>query len=286
MSQAPNEKAKDAYALYKQGVSLIDISKKLELPAGTVRRWKSAYKWEGERSLQSERSEKQKAAPQEVAPASLVETLTEKERLFCEIYVRNFNATQAAIKAGYSYDTAYAIGYENLRKPKIRDYVGILKEAKKAAIMLDTDDLVELQMRIAFADITDFLEFGRTLIPVMSAFGPVTYENPVTGKKEPLLREVNDVRFKESFEVDGALVSQVKMGKDGASIKLEDRQKALDWLSKFFESFPQDRHKRDYDNARLALEERTVKLQEAKAQSNNETEVEDLTALAEMLKDD
>ena len=58
MSQAPNEKVHEAHALYLKGMPLIDISTKLNLPAGTVRRWKSSYKWEAERSGESERSEK------------------------------------------------------------------------------------------------------------------------------------------------------------------------------------------------------------------------------------
>lgn len=270
MSRAINEKVKEAEELYKSGMSLSDIAKKLELPEGTVRSWKNRGKWSCNATQRKCNVAKESRTAPKPMESSLAMSLTEKERLFCEIYVRNFNATQAAIKAGYSYDSAYAIGYENLRKPHIRNYIGALKEAKKAAIMLDTDDLVELQMRIAFADITDFLEFGRVLIPVMGAFGPIVRKNERTGEEEPLLREVNDVRFRESFEVDGGLISQVKMGKDGASIKLEDRQKALDWLAKFFESFPSDKHKREYDNAKLALEERSVRAQEAKLKDNGD----------------
>ena len=63
MSQAPNKKVKEAHDLYMQGLPLIDISKKLALPAGTVRRWKSSYKWENERSELCERSEKKHGAP-------------------------------------------------------------------------------------------------------------------------------------------------------------------------------------------------------------------------------
>lgn len=50
MPKAKNPKAVEAKALFLQGMKLIDISKKLDLPEGTVRRWKSTYKWESERS--------------------------------------------------------------------------------------------------------------------------------------------------------------------------------------------------------------------------------------------
>ena len=46
--------------------------------------------------------------------------LNEKQKLFIDYYIQSGNATQAAKKAGYSPNTAYAIGAENLRKPQIQ----------------------------------------------------------------------------------------------------------------------------------------------------------------------
>ena len=45
--------------------------------------------------------------------------LTKKEERFCQEYLIDLNSAQAAIRAGYSKNSAYAIGFENLRKPKI-----------------------------------------------------------------------------------------------------------------------------------------------------------------------
>lgn len=72
---------------------------------------------------------------------------------------------------------------------------------------------------------------GRENIQVMGAFGPVMVENKETGKKEVLEKEVNTVKFKQSEDVDGTLIMEVKQGKDGASIKLVDKMKALQWLA-------------------------------------------------------
>ena len=59
MARAPNEKVNEAYSLYKKGYKLIEISKELDIPDGTVRRWKKTYNWDNERSKkQSERSQK------------------------------------------------------------------------------------------------------------------------------------------------------------------------------------------------------------------------------------
>lgn len=50
--------------------------------------------------------------------------LTAKQRAFVDAYTTNgFNATQAAIKAGYSVDSAHTIGYENIRKPEIKEEI-------------------------------------------------------------------------------------------------------------------------------------------------------------------
>ncbi len=63
MPRKPDKRIEQAQALYLKGLKLIDISKQLNLPEGTVRRWKSTYKWDNERSdKESERSDKNKGA--------------------------------------------------------------------------------------------------------------------------------------------------------------------------------------------------------------------------------
>lgn len=49
--------------------------------------------------------------------------MTEKQKRFCDFYIETGNATQAAIKAGYSEKTAKQIGQENLTKPDLRAYI-------------------------------------------------------------------------------------------------------------------------------------------------------------------
>lgn len=58
MPKAKNAKADEALALYRQGLQLVEIARRLDLPPGTVRRWKCTYKWDGGKS---ERSEPKKA---------------------------------------------------------------------------------------------------------------------------------------------------------------------------------------------------------------------------------
>lgn len=49
--------------------------------------------------------------------------LTTKQRLFADEYIKSGNATEAALKAGYSKRTSYSIGNENLKKPEIKKYI-------------------------------------------------------------------------------------------------------------------------------------------------------------------
>lgn len=61
MPRKPDDRIEQAKGLYLKGLKLVDISRRLDLPEGTVRRWKSTYKWDNERSdKQSERSDKNK----------------------------------------------------------------------------------------------------------------------------------------------------------------------------------------------------------------------------------
>lgn len=58
MARGPNENVDKAYELYKTGIKLVEIASQLNIPPGTVRRWKSTYKWDSERSdKNNERSE-------------------------------------------------------------------------------------------------------------------------------------------------------------------------------------------------------------------------------------
>ena len=66
--------------------------------------------------------------------------LTNKQEMFCKEYIIDLNATQAAIRAGYSEKTAGVQGFENLKKPYIQEYIqGLMhKRAKKAEISSET----------------------------------------------------------------------------------------------------------------------------------------------------
>lgn len=260
MARAPNEKAGKAYELYQSGRKLVEIAKELGVPAGTVRRWKSTYQWEGD--PESERSEKKKAnvrkgnkkqkqpAAHEVEDVLRNMELTDKQRLFCIYYVRCFNATKAYQRAyGVDYATAASISYRLLENDVVREEIMRLKKSRLNREFFSEEDLFQKYMDIACADITEFMEFGNKNIKVI---------NPDTGKEENIA--INYVNIKNSDEVDGTLVSEVSKGKNGVKVKLADRMRAMQWLS---------------DHMDLATEEQKAKIAVMKAKIDPE-EAEDV----------
>lgn len=268
MPRVPKEIKEKAYQMYKDGTKLIDISKKLNIPAGTVRRWKSEQGWDNERSIKSERSErkanvrkekKKRIAKEDVESVINNENLTDKQRLFCLHYVRCFNATKAYQKAyGCSYETAMANGSASLRNTKIQEEIHKLKQNRLNAEMMEESDIVQKYMDIAFADITDFVEFGNS-----------TYTDGETQEEI----QYSYVNLKNSNSVDGTLISEVSKGRDGTKIKLADRMKALEWLSNYFEINPADKHRRAFENRKLEIE--LLKLESQIKDTDTDEELKD-----------
>jgi transposase len=100
LARAPDERITKAYEMYKQGMKLVEIANQLNIPDGTVRRWKSTYKWDGERSdKKSERSYKSNI---EISWLEI-----EKE------YITDIKKSPCTIK---SLSEKYNIDYEYLRQ--------------------------------------------------------------------------------------------------------------------------------------------------------------------------
>lgn len=83
--------------------------------------------------------------------------LTEKQKKFVEEYLIDLNATQAAIRAGYSTDTAKDIGCENLAKPNIRTHIDktIAERSKRTGV--NADRVVRELAKIAFVKADDVI---------------------------------------------------------------------------------------------------------------------------------
>lgn len=71
-----------------------------------------------------------------------VKKFTEKQKKFCLEYLRDFNGTAAAIRAGYSANSAYSIAEENLKKPEIKAYINELKNKRNQRAEIDIDKVL------------------------------------------------------------------------------------------------------------------------------------------------
>lgn len=86
--------------------------------------------------------------------------LTAKQARFVEEYLVDLNATQAAIRAGYSKKRAGAIGFENLKKPEIDFAIQAAKKERSVRTGVTQDRVIKELSRIAFADPRAIMSWG------------------------------------------------------------------------------------------------------------------------------
>lgn len=150
--------------------------------------------------------------------------LTPKQELFISEYLLDFNATRAAKAAGYSDQTAYKMGYENLLKPQIREEIKkhIDKALEDNEITLKSEILSELRA-IAFADISRDVQIVTNTI---------TDED---GKE----KQYQTVEFTDTKDSDQTrAISSIKISDKGAiEVKYHSKERALELLGKYMEMF-------------------------------------------------
>lgn len=133
--------------------------------------------------------------------------MTKKQKRFIEEYLIDLNATQAAIRAGYSPETAGAIGAENLKKPQISSQIDKAMAERSKRTGVNADRIVMELAKIAFVNAADVID-----------------------------PETATVKADASRD-DTAAIQSVKVktfGEDGLEreIKMADKLKALELLGK------------------------------------------------------
>lgn len=138
--------------------------------------------------------------------------MTKKQKRFIEEYLIDLNATQAAIRAGYSPDTAKSIGSENLTKPDIKAQIARAMAERSRRTGVNADRVVMELAKIAFVNANDVIDAETaTLKP-------------------------------DALPEDTAAIQSVKVktfGEDGLEreIKMADKLKALELLGKHLGMF-------------------------------------------------
>lgn len=119
--------------------------------------------------------------------------LTAKQERFCQEYLVDLNATQAAIRAGYSVKTAYSVGWENLRKPEISERINSrLKE-----LALSADETTKLITDIAKSSLNKYFKINK-----------VVHTPKITITLKQFIKRIEDeIEFEEEY------AKQVKLSK-------------------------------------------------------------------------
>ena len=243
-------------------ITLKELAEKHGVKEGTMRSRKNRENWQRNGATQratKTATQRKKATRhnKKIAEIEISPELTEKQKLFCLYYIKSYNATMSAIKAGYAKSSAHVQGHDNLKNPKVATEIKRLKGRALQDLYIDALDVLEVYAKIAFADITECVEFGST-----KEYVYVEGQRMIGTNGDYLTQDVGYVTIKNHDEVDGSLISEVKQGKEGISVKFHDKMKALEVLTKYFDLLP-DNHKRKIEEANLELSKRKTDVIEA-----------------------
>jgi len=143
--------------------------------------------------------------------------LTAKQEMFCREYLIDLNATQAAIRAGYSKNTAQRMGSENLSKPVISERVKKLMSERSDRVEINADYVLNRLVAIDKMDVKDILNDEMGIKPISE--WPEVWRISISGTDVTELKNENEV------------IGLIK------KIKFPDKLKNLELLGRHFKMF-------------------------------------------------
>lgn len=126
--------------------------------------------------------------------------LTAKQEMFCLEYLKDLNATQAAIRAGYKENTARAIGCENLTKPNISDRIIELNKDRIEEVKIDANFVLKGLAEIADCDIGDIYDDDGRMKPIKDIPKPI----------RKAIKSIETVEYYEGFGDDKEQVGWIR----------------------------------------------------------------------------
>lgn len=165
------------------------------------------------------------------------EKLTKKQAAFVKEYLIDLNATQAAIRAGYSKKTAGITGHENLNKPKIAAKIekAMSKRAKRTEIT--QDEVLKELARIGFANISDFVKVVESHEDKKE---PILDKNGKEIGTQIITRVSQTVKIEPTENLDEdrqAAIASIKEGRNGIEVRLNDKIRALELMGRHLGMF-------------------------------------------------
>lgn len=264
-------------------ITLAKLAEKHDVPLGTIKSQKSrdsknGNPWTRDATEKDATKTRKVATIKEDAPKDEIvyfgnddeNGLNDKQCLFVAYYVQCWNATKAYQKAyGCAYSTAMVEGSKHLRNPKIREEIIKVRDGLTEEALLDKRVLIQKWIDIAFADIKDYMKFGRQEEVIYNDEGQPELDMHGNVKTYAF----NYVHLNESDEIDGTLITEVKQGKDGITVKLADKMKAMDFLSKHLDLLNENERKQlEVEKATAALELTKLAIRKEKGEDE---EIED-----------
>lgn len=205
-------------------VSVKVLSRVGKVPQSYVRKWIKSENWD--QYITTESKDLTEKTKEFIQSAAEKYGLNEKEELFCYHFFRTKNATQAALRAGYGSHYSYNAAYHILKKENVKAFMRELQTHTCEELFVSTIDILRMWAKIAFADMNDYVSVSST-----------------------------GVTLKGSTQTDGQVITEIKEGKDGVTIKMADKMKALDRLSSYLKILPGDKTV----EAKLKILEKAVK---------------------------
>jgi phage terminase small subunit len=147
--------------------------------------------------------------------------LTAKQEKFCYEYCLDLNATQAAIRSGYSEKTAGVIGNENLKKPYIQSRIKQMQDNLAETAGISRLKVLNEHMKMAFSSIANL---HNTWIKRKD------FET-LTEDQKACIAEI-DTKIRVEYQYNSETDEKEPMTVEYVRIKLYDKQKALDSISK------------------------------------------------------
>lgn len=141
--------------------------------------------------------------------------LTAKQRLFCQEYLVDLNATQAAIRAGYSEKTAHVQGPRLLENVSVQEEIKRLVKMKLEKIGVRSDRVLEELAKLAFSNMKDFASWHSDSVMLKRS-------EELTDEQAACIAEVSSVDTKYGTNL---------------KFKLHDKKGALELLGKYLTLF-------------------------------------------------
>ena len=123
--------------------------------------------------------------------------LNERQKAFADYYIQTGNATEAAIKAGYSEKTARSIGSENLTKPDISAYIKERLDGQSEKRVADANEVIEFYTAVMRGEVKDQFGLDPSLSDRLKAGDALMKRYAVTDNgSKGILEKLDDVLSK------------------------------------------------------------------------------------------